>query len=197
MKYKNNSILTFQGSSFSKSLKLDPYNLSKLIIQLVTLSRDTHTAILKIRKNQLYLLQSNLIKGTHFIKISKEWLDKKIEKGDIIYQETKIRPKEKVYDIILDELNKNKIKYFKLGNYNIFGTLNQFFINVFNKSIYWRRYDKVNSDFIRKNDLSKKIKIPSYFCSEFVMYYFFNDKKAYFYSPYKVRKHFEKLKYKK
>jgi hypothetical protein len=168
---KNNDVLIWKGVEWFKLLKFDKRNISRLFIQLFTLSRYTHTAIFIKIKNREFIFQSNLIDGVHIVEVTNEsWIKNNIKNNSIDLYRSSSSPElnflfrmyKDVLINIIDFQNKNssieKIKIKFDNKYNIKGILE---IGIFNViGIY--NFNKKSIDILKKK----------FFCSELTMYIF-------------------------
>lgn len=169
---KHEDIIMWKGFNWSKLLTLDKYNFSRMLTQVVTLSRCTHTAIYYTYLEKEYLVQAGFGSGMHILDITGEqWFRENIKTNTWdLYRFRDKQPLSNSFQRIIlaavTDCYNNKLKSVKIGYYNYIGFANQFFYNVFGKS-----------------PLQQQTRIESMFCSEFNYYYFTKSENSFLISP--------------
>lgn len=171
----DNDILIWRGFKWKRLFVFDSYHITAMLIQLVTLSKWTHTAIFKRYKEKCYLVQANLSDGLHIVEISEDWLNEEIDKLNI----KRIKPNYEKYTkfaSILDsyikylfDLNINKKNF---GKYSISSLLNQIPFNIIGKDFYKR--SKLWS-YVTTNQKA--------ICSELTFFYFTEYIESHLFAP--------------
>lgn len=170
-KLEHNDILVNKGFKWSKLFKLDIEHISMFVIQIITLSRYTHTSIYLQYLNKAYILESHLFKGIYLKEIdSIEHLYNQIKKNriDVLryrHRKTRLTYYRRRIKTFLMHLYSSEEKVFKLGSYNLFGVFNQLIYNIFDKSI------------IKSTNKNKM------FCSETTHYFFTEDDLSFLRAP--------------
>ena len=134
---KQNSILIWKGFKWSRLLSFNIHHWTYAMIQLCTLSRYCHTAVLRKYHSKWYLYQSVFKQGIHIIEINKGWIFEKILSNEIDVFECKTKLNKKK-DVLLQSKiremyqTRETIKYF--GKYDFANLLNQLPYQLFNTS---------------------------------------------------------------